>query len=101
MNRNHVSVYRDGVVEHYAQNRYGHVLRGLNGYIAWDGDEPSTGWERVVDDRYADAIRVMLRGSAARYGDEWCPCCHVFHAHPIGEKTDAGVETKPCPRQRP
>lgn len=31
--------------------------------------------------------------------DEWCPHCREYHAHPIGERTDAGQMTKPCPRK--
>lgn len=27
---------------------------------------------------------------------EWCPVCHTYH-HDVGEKTDAGRLTRPCP----
>jgi hypothetical protein len=30
--------------------------------------------------------------------EQWCPACKDYHSGPIGERTDAGIYTKACPR---
>lgn len=61
MSRNHVTVYRDGWVHHYALTQDGDVVRANPGYATWEGDWPSTGWEPVEDATVTVAIRQLLR----------------------------------------
>jgi hypothetical protein len=44
-----------------------------------------------------EACRRLQRKGPASRRSQWCPVCKTYHVDP-GEKTDAGVLTRPCPQ---
>jgi hypothetical protein len=44
----------------------------------------------------ADAIQRHFFPRRSQIPPQWCPICKTYH-HNVGERTDAGKVTRPCP----
>jgi hypothetical protein len=65
--------------------------------VRWWHNDQESGF--IPADRFtnlSEIVRELEAQATPEPQDQWCPVCKTYHKN-VGEKTDSGYVTRPCP----